>query len=166
MAGNPTEPPPPPNATHTNKNSKLLSKYILFWTFVSLIWLKWEQIDVMQAAGKTKKQTYTSDPHTTPPPPWRDAAGLTWCSVEAAAAQFKANSATLAMFTQKHTDAARSFSQVLAQKKRKGNTELWIEKHEISNLFPGDTGEKLDFVVVSLTFWTQMFLVNLSQTEA
>lgn len=41
---------------HTNKNSKLLSKYILFWTFVSLIWQKWEQISVMQAAEKKQNK--------------------------------------------------------------------------------------------------------------
>lgn len=32
---------------HTNQHLKLLSKYILFWTFVSFIWQKKEQMDVM-----------------------------------------------------------------------------------------------------------------------
>lgn len=33
--------------THTNQHLKVLSKYIYFWTFVSFIWQKKEQMEVM-----------------------------------------------------------------------------------------------------------------------
>lgn len=51
--------------THSNKNSRLLSKYILFWTFVSLIWLRMrtDRCDgVWGGKNRTKKKNRTDPP--------------------------------------------------------------------------------------------------------
>lgn len=52
--------------THTNQHLKLLSKYILFWTFVSFIWQKKEQMDVMNQQTNRRKcgrDTSAQDAH-------------------------------------------------------------------------------------------------------
>lgn len=50
--------------THTNQHLELLSKYILFWTFVSFIWQKKEQMDVMNLQTNrrnTGRETFTQN---------------------------------------------------------------------------------------------------------
>lgn len=50
--------------SHTNEHLELLSKYILFWTFVSFIWQKKEQMDVMNLQTNRRNSGRETFPKT------------------------------------------------------------------------------------------------------
>ncbi len=140
--------------THTHTQIKTQSSYQnIFYSGLLFHWSDLNDNRSMwcELQKKTKQNIKAWRPHG------RDAAGLTWCSV--AAAQIKADSATLAMFTQKTVWHRMAWTH---QRKTVGSSALdtgkkillnstqnsKIETHEISKsisrnlqFITGDTGE-------------------------